>query len=231
MGEHWSRCPERTIRPWVIPEPHLDPEQPAPALKLPLHGLHCAAPPRPFQHNLSCCFHNPASLWAGSIWNTASFASEHSPEVNLERWRITSAFRSRLACYKVHIRENALFHGVYLFRANLILCAFLWTLGKNWVEFGSFQCSSQRLTALPCYRSAVPRQAGGPNVNVLPCAQTPQKKNIFFTISVTLSLLFLLRGNSTVSVVAWSENSHYFNPPNSFVWHLFLIKHVTYMAC
>lgn len=99
----------------------------------------------------------------------------------------------------------------------------------GWVRL-SFQCSSQRSRALPCYRSAVPGQTAVQNVNVLPCAQTPQK-NIFFTISVTLSLLFFLRGNSTVSVIAWSEMSYYFNPANPFAWHQFLIKHVTYMSC
>lgn len=121
-------------------------------------------------------------------------------------WRVPFQVKSDLTCFSMNFGEE---------------------LGWVWL---SFQCSSQRSTALPCYRSAVPSQTEVQNVNVLPCAQTPQK-NIFFTITVTLSLRFLLRGNSTVSATAWSGFSYYFNPANPFVWHQFLIKLVTYITC
>lgn len=85
-------------------------------------GLHCATSPSPFQPNFCRCFHHPVLLvlWTELIWNTASFASEHSPEINLGRRKITSAFCRRLASYKEYVRENTLFHDVYLFRSNLI---------------------------------------------------------------------------------------------------------------
>lgn len=194
-------------------------------------GLHCAASPGPFQRNLFCCSMVLCSWFSGQ---TRFEMQSHLPQSVARKLILRDGKLHQLFVDGWHVMKNL--SGKYpaswclpsQIKSDLMCFSMNFRKELGWVQL-SFQCSSQGSTVLPCYRSTVPGQAVVQNVNVLPCAQATQKNTVFST-SITLSLLFLLSRNSTISVIAWSEISYYFNPASPFVWHQFLIKHVTSTA-
>lgn len=164
------------------------------------------------------------------MWNPPWFASEHSSEINLERKKIMSSFCRGLACYKEYIRKmpcfmmftfsnsiwfNVLFYQLQERTGQSLALLSTQCTGVNSVTVLT-QCCTKMDWSTKCQCSAL-------------CSESSGKKKMS-PLVLHYPSYFFSEVNSTVSVIAWSEIS-YFNPVNPFVWHQFLIKHVTSIIC